>query len=205
VPPHRVLVAVGLENHFGGTDDGGRRLPASVRQFTDSPGSSPALRSPASNAICGHDRCRAGGQRISAGGYCRKALVAGGDPLSLRRCLGTVTELCRLQGYRAEQKDDQYLGRPGRLLSIQPGILQHVRQLRGNSLFHCEHGPALDASSDRHRRGDLAGRRPAPTGAASTNLRATQIRVPNPGARQPTPSIPRAQVCRSRQASPLPW
>jgi hypothetical protein len=131
VPPHRVLVAVGLENHFGGKDDGGRRLPASVRQFTDSPGSSPALRSPASNAICGHDRCRAGGQRISAGGYCRKALVAGGDPLSLRRCLGTVTELCRLQGYRAEQKDDQYLGRPGRLLSIQPGILQHVPQLRG--------------------------------------------------------------------------
>jgi hypothetical protein len=90
----------------------------------DSTGSSPALRSPASNAIkhpmqplhvllggdiCGHDGCRAGGQRISAGGYCRKA--------------------------------------------------------------HCEHGTALDASSssDHQRREDLAGRRPAPTGAASTN------------------------------------
>jgi hypothetical protein len=103
-------VAAGLENHFGGKGDGGRRLPASVRQFTDSPALSPALRSPASNAIkhpmqsphvllcgdiCGHTRCR-------AGGYCRKALVAGGDPLSLRRSLGTVTEPCRLH-YRAEQ------------------------------------------------------------------------------------------------------
>jgi len=28
-------VAVGLENHFGGKGDGGRRLPACVRQFTD--------------------------------------------------------------------------------------------------------------------------------------------------------------------------
>lgn len=43
---HRAPVAVGLENHFGGKDDGGRRLRASVRQFTDSPASSPPFARP---------------------------------------------------------------------------------------------------------------------------------------------------------------